>query len=70
MKLIHNANRIEVICTFDEKHIPKSAHFRWDPKARRWWTDDLDKALKLKRIRHWRTACRVGSVSSREAVCP
>ena len=50
MKLIRNTetDRFEFLCTFNEKHIPKSARFRWDPEAKRWWTDDVNKALKLK----------------------
>jgi SWI/SNF-related matrix-associated actin-dependent regulator of chromatin subfamily A-like protein 1 len=33
--------------TFEERHIPKSCGFRWNPAQKVWWTDDPDKAAKL-----------------------
>jgi len=27
-------------CNYDEKEIPKSKHFRWQPKAKVWYTKD------------------------------
>ena len=33
--------------SYQEKHIPKAAGFRWDPAARTWWTDDINKARRL-----------------------
>jgi SWI/SNF-related matrix-associated actin-dependent regulator 1 of chromatin subfamily A len=32
---------------FHDRHIPKAARFRWDPAAKKWWTDDPAKAGKL-----------------------
>ena len=49
MKLITNKDlkRYEAISTFAEKDIPKGAGFRWDPTAKRWWTNDIEAALKV-----------------------
>lgn len=32
---------------YNDRHIPKKASFRWDPEAKRWWTDNADNAAKL-----------------------
>ncbi len=32
---------------FANKHLPKEARFRWNPKAKCWWTDDRQKAIRL-----------------------
>ena len=47
--LIHHSerNRYEFVCEYGEQYPAKSAGFRWDPKPKRWWTNDTDKALKL-----------------------
>jgi len=34
-------------CTFDERALPKTAKFRWDPDRRIWWTDDPKRAATL-----------------------
>jgi len=33
---------------FENRHIPKGAGFRWDPRKRRWWTKDPATACKLR----------------------
>lgn len=38
MKLIHRNDRYECVTEYHERHLPKSAGFRWDPKAKRWYT--------------------------------
>jgi SWI/SNF-related matrix-associated actin-dependent regulator 1 of chromatin subfamily A len=35
---------------FQNKHLPKEAKFRWNPDRKHWWTDDIDKAVKLYEI--------------------
>ena len=49
MQLIKHTQRkrYEFICSFGEHFPAKKARFRWDPKVKRWWTDDIDKASKL-----------------------
>jgi SWI/SNF-related matrix-associated actin-dependent regulator 1 of chromatin subfamily A len=34
---------------FEHREIPKSAGWRWDPAAKRWWTDNPEKAARLAR---------------------
>jgi hypothetical protein len=33
--------------SYDERHLPKDARFRWDPAKRHWWTDKVEIAAKL-----------------------
>jgi len=47
MQLIHTDNIYVAQSKFEERHIPKAAGFRWDPREKRWWTDDIEKAAKL-----------------------
>lgn len=42
-----NPDRFVFRCTFDEKEIPKTARFRWNPELREWWTGDDATAAKL-----------------------
>ncbi len=41
------AQRYEVLSEYEERRYPKAARFRWDAQARRWWTDDTQRAAKL-----------------------
>ena len=43
----HGRPKWVFIGTYDERHIPKTAHFVWDPGIRRWWTDNIDFAASL-----------------------
>ena len=47
MQLLKDDARWVALTTFDERALPKAAGFRWDPTARRWWTDRQDVAAKL-----------------------
>jgi len=47
MELIHTGTRFECVASFDERMLPKGARFRWDPKAKKWWTDREETAAKL-----------------------
>jgi len=47
MELIHTGEIFVAKSTFEERHIPKAAGFRWNPKDKCWWTDDIEKASKL-----------------------
>lgn len=42
--------RYEFSGSYAEKDIPKSAGFRWDPAIKRWWTDDPERAARLREI--------------------
>jgi len=44
----YNDNRFEWKGTFEERHIPKEAKWRWDPEKKVWYTTLLDYAGKLK----------------------
>ena len=52
-KLIFHESRqrYELICQFGEHYPAKRAGFKWDgdKKIKRWWTDDIDIALKLEK---------------------
>ena len=39
--------RFEVVSSFAERRIPRAAGFRWDPRVRRWWTDQVSTAVTL-----------------------
>ncbi len=49
MRLIWNPTRtrFEFESRYDERDVPKSARFRWDPDAKRWWTADEERARAL-----------------------
>lgn len=47
MRLYKESQKWLTESSFEERHIPKSAGFRWDPAARTWWTDDINKARRL-----------------------
>lgn len=48
MELIKVDQIFELInSSFDQRMIPKSAGFRWNPAKKRWWTDDTNKAQRL-----------------------
>jgi len=47
MELIHTGEIFIAQSTYEERHIPKAAGFRWNPKDKQWWTDDIEKAAKL-----------------------
>ena len=47
MELVHTGEIFVAKSTFEERHIPKAAGFRWNPKEKRWWTDNIEKASKL-----------------------
>lgn len=50
MTLTRTADRWTLASTFDERHVPKAAGFRWDPAKKTWYTQDADKAAKLARF--------------------
>ena len=39
--------RFQFVCGYDDKDLPKSAGFRWDPDKKAWWTDQKEIALQL-----------------------
>lgn len=45
MLLIHNNNRFELQCNYDQRHIAKNAGCLWDNKYKTWWADN-PKAIK------------------------
>ena len=45
--LTHNGQIFIWNGTFDERELPKAARFRWNPEAKKWWTDDAAKAAVL-----------------------
>lgn len=45
--LSHNGQIFVWHGTFDERELPKAARFRWNPDAKKWWTDDARKAAVL-----------------------
>ena len=71
MKLIKTKERYEAISKYGEWQA-KNAGFRWDPKAKRWWTKDEDKAACLAQYAEGRLRKRLerifaGANSEREA---
>lgn len=44
----HTGRRFEWRGGYDTKDTVKAAGFRWDPEAKRWWTDDVNKARTLR----------------------
>lgn len=49
MKITYANKKYIAISEYEERMIPKQAGFRWDPLNKRWWTDDVNKASKLKK---------------------
>lgn len=50
MRVLKLEGRYVCECVFAEKAIPKNAGFRWDPKAKRWYTTDPLVALRLQGV--------------------
>lgn len=48
MKLIFKDGIYVFVCTYDERFTPKNAGFYWDVNNKRWFTKDVNIALKLK----------------------
>lgn len=46
-ELKHDGDRFVFIGGYEDRHLPKSAGFRWDPKRKQWWTKDQQIASKL-----------------------
>jgi SWI/SNF-related matrix-associated actin-dependent regulator 1 of chromatin subfamily A len=42
-----NERRWVALSDYEERLVPKAAGFRWDATARRWWTDDPERAVRL-----------------------
>ncbi len=47
MRISRDAERWVAESTYEERAIPKRAGWRWDPKDKCWWTDDIEKAARL-----------------------
>ena len=47
MNLKRDGDRFVFECTYDEKEVPKGQRFWWDKRRKYWWTDNIDKAVKL-----------------------
>ena len=49
IEIIYNfeKKRAECLCDFNDKDVPKSAGFWWDPDDKRWWTSDRRKVSKI-----------------------
>lgn len=49
MEIVYSAadHRYIARSNYDERHLPKSAGFRWDPAAKKWWTQDLAAVAKV-----------------------
>jgi SWI/SNF-related matrix-associated actin-dependent regulator 1 of chromatin subfamily A len=47
MQLVKVGQRFVALSSYEERHIPKDAGFRWDAAAKRWWTDQPTKARAL-----------------------
>lgn len=52
IKLFQHGNRYILQCRYEEREIPKSRGFRWDPNIGSWWTNDISKAAKLIHYAH------------------
>ena len=48
MLLTYQDGTYRCLSTYEERSIPKSAGFCWDPVARTWWTSDITRAEKLR----------------------
>lgn len=47
MRLIHTGKNFIADCSFEERHIPKAAGFRWHAEAKKWYTPKIKTAVKL-----------------------
>ena len=45
--MVDDDGRFVALSTFEEKDMLKNAGFYWDPKMKRWWTNDVEKAMLL-----------------------
>jgi hypothetical protein len=52
LKYEENTQTFFCVCTYAEKDIPKAAGFMWEPRAKRWQTKIIDKAIKLAAYAH------------------
>lgn len=50
MRLTKANGRYELESSYEERNAPKHARFRWDPKAKKWWTDDVKKAAAFAEV--------------------
>jgi SWI/SNF-related matrix-associated actin-dependent regulator 1 of chromatin subfamily A len=49
MRLIYDVNKTFLWCgDYDTRHLPKGAGFRWDPLGKVWFTNQYDRAQKLR----------------------
>ena len=48
MLLTYRDGTYRCLSTYEERSIPKSAGFLWDPGTRTWWTSDITRAEKLR----------------------
>lgn len=54
------------ISTFEEKDLLKFAGFWWDSKLKRWWTNDVNKALQLKDFFDYRANNYIQQIEERK----
>ena len=47
MMMTFESNKFVFKGSFEQRHIPKAAGFRWDPSAKKWWTTDYLTASKI-----------------------
>lgn len=47
MHVIFERGKFIAVSKFEEKEAVKAAGFRWDPIAKHWWTEDVEKASNL-----------------------
>ena len=58
-----------VFCgTFEEREVPKSARFQWDPARRQWWTSNHEQANELRCIADNRAVTAIDERRGRAAV--
>lgn len=50
MILLQSGTRFEAKASFEDRHVLKSAGFKWDPNARAWWTDAEFNVERLRRL--------------------
>jgi len=50
MILLQSGNRYEAKASYEDRHVLKSAGFKWDPNARAWWTDAEFCVERLRRL--------------------
>lgn len=68
MNLNWNGERYEANAEYADRMIPKAAGFRWDGRAKQWWTKDHDKANLLIEHANEDTASHInGALERREA---